>query len=298
MRVTFNSIHQEATAGLARSNDRLIEYQKQVSSGLRITKPSDDPSATATTIVERAGIATTERYTRASDSVSSRLSVVDTVLDDLINKLTAAQTAIMTARGTTATPATRDAAAQELLSLRDAVLDDLNTRFRDTYVFGGQAATTKPFQKNPDGTIAGYAGTTGEVAVDIDEHRSVTIAFNGDLIAQGADAADVFATFDAAVTAVRAGNEAGLESAMQAFQRTFSRATEMQSRVGAGQRAVDDQKLRLSETKTAMAARVSKLEHANMAEAITGMSQADAAYQAALGAAGKITRLSLMDYLR
>ena len=298
MRVTFNSIHQDATAGLARANERLMDYQKQVSTGLRISKPSDDPSATATTIVERAGIATTERYTRAADSVGSRLSVVDTVLDDLINKLTAAQTAIMTARGTTATPATRDAAAQELLSLRDAVLDDLNTSFRDTYVFGGQAGTTKPFQKNPDGTIAPYAGAAGEVAIDIDEHRSVTIAFNGDAIAQGSDADDVFATFDAAVAAVRAGDEAGLESAMQAFKRTFSRATEMQSRVGAGQRAVDDQKLRLTETKTAMAARVSKLEHANMAEAITGMSQADAAYQAALGAAGKITRLSLMDYLR
>ena len=51
MRVTFNSIHQDATAGLARANERLIDYQNQVSTGLRISKPSDDPSATATTIV-------------------------------------------------------------------------------------------------------------------------------------------------------------------------------------------------------------------------------------------------------
>jgi hypothetical protein len=35
-----------------------------------------------------------------------------------------------------------------------------------------------------------------------------------------------------------------------------------------------------------------------MAEAISGMAQADAAYRAALGAAGTVTKQSLMDYLR
>jgi hypothetical protein len=35
-----------------------------------------------------------------------------------------------------------------------------------------------------------------------------------------------------------------------------------------------------------------------MAEAISGMAQADAAYRAALGAASTVTKQSLMDYLR
>ena len=36
----------------------------------------------------------------------------------------------------------------------------------------------------------------------------------------------------------------------------------------------------------------------NMAEAISGMAQANAAYRAALGAASTVTKQSLMDYLR
>ena len=35
-----------------------------------------------------------------------------------------------------------------------------------------------------------------------------------------------------------------------------------------------------------------------MADAISAMTQADAAYRAALGAAGAVTKQSLMDYLR
>jgi flagellin-like hook-associated protein FlgL len=43
--------------------------------------------------------------------------------------------------------------------------------------------------------------------------------------------------------------------------------------------------------------RLSTHEDADMAEAITGMSRADAAYQAALAALAKGSRASLMDYL-
>jgi flagellin-like hook-associated protein FlgL len=45
-------------------------------------------------------------------------------------------------------------------------------------------------------------------------------------------------------------------------------------------------------------ARISKLENADLASAITGMTQADAAYRASLGATSRMTQLSLMDYLK
>ena len=43
---------------------------------------------------------------------------------------------------------------------------------------------------------------------------------------------------------------------------------------------------------------MSKLEDVNMAEAITEMTHADAAYRAALGAVGTVSRVSLLDYLK
>ena len=46
MRVTFNAQNRNSTAGLEDSATRLMEFQRQVSTGKRIEKPSDDPSAT------------------------------------------------------------------------------------------------------------------------------------------------------------------------------------------------------------------------------------------------------------
>jgi flagellin-like hook-associated protein FlgL len=71
-----------------------------------------------------------------------------------------------------------------------------------------------------------------------------------------------------------------------------------QGRVGADLRTIDEQKIRLDELKRSSAKRMSALEDTNMAEAISEMAQADAAYRAALGAASTVTKQSLMDYLR
>jgi flagellin-like hook-associated protein FlgL len=78
----------------------------------------------------------------------------------------------------------------------------------------------------------------------------------------------------------------------------FDRVSRTQGRVGADLRTHDEQKIRLDELKRSSAKRISALEDTNMAEAISDMAQADAAYRAALGAASTVTKQSLMDYLR
>ncbi len=84
---------------------------------------------------------------------------------------------------------------------------------------------------------------------------------------------------------------------MNEFQGAFDRATAAESRVGSDMNAIDGEKSRLEEMRLAAMTRVSKLEDANLAEAISGMNRADTAYKAALGAVSTATRVSLLDYL-
>src|SRR5687768_11654522 len=99
MRITFNSQYRDAAAGIEEASTRLGEFQRQVSTGRRVEKPSDDPSASATLVTERSHLAQVEQYERAADSVSSRMTVADTVLSDIIQKISAAQSAATSARG-------------------------------------------------------------------------------------------------------------------------------------------------------------------------------------------------------
>lgn len=298
MRITAATIYRDTNASIERAAERLLEFQRQVASGKRISRPSDDPAATASAIAERNGLAGIEQYARTADSATARLSVVDAALSDLIDRLTHAQTSVLSAQGSTKTPFEREVAAQALEGVRQAVLADLNTSFRGTYVFAGANSGTPPFVAAPDGSMAPYQGSSQEVSVDVGEHREITIGFDGSRISLGGAAGDVFATLDAAIAAARAGDHAALQQAHVDLQAALDRATAVQMRVGTSLAAIDAQHVQLTERELAARARIASLEDANMAEAITGMNQADAAYRAALGAASHVTQLSLLDYLK
>lgn len=298
MRITFNSQYQDAAAALEKASAHLLETQRRVSSGRRLSRISDDPTAAATALAERSAIGQLDQYTRAADSVASRLAVVDTVLSDVVSKLTAAQSVATAARGTTLTTTQRAALAQQLGGIRDALVDDMNTTLHGRYLFSGAAVTTKPYVVTPPATVAGYAGSSNEVRADVSGGRSATIAFDGRAITQGGDAEDVFATLDQLIADVAAGNNDGIGAALTTLQRAFDRATAAQTRVGNDLSMIESQKLTLQQMKQSGNERLTNLEQVDMAEAITEMQHADAAYQASLGAIGTTSRTSLMDYLK
>jgi flagellin-like hook-associated protein FlgL len=73
--------------------------------------------------------------------------------------------------------------------------------------------------------------------------------------------------------------------------------TRTQSRVGADQVSVDESAQRVSALHLDGESRLSKQEDVNLAEAISRMTRARTAYEAALGAVGTAGRTSLLDYL-
>ena len=81
MRMTAASVYRDSIASMERTSQRLLEFQEQVQSGKRINRPSDDPDGLAAAIGERAEVAAIEQYTRTGDSVTSRLTVLDTALN-------------------------------------------------------------------------------------------------------------------------------------------------------------------------------------------------------------------------
>src|SRR5688500_9526935 len=120
MRMTFNSQFRDAQTSLDIVTQRMVEMQRQVASGKRVSQPSDDPYTAAAAVSERAQIGAIDQYERAADGVSSRLTVIDTALADMLERITAAQTAATSARGSIVSPAQREAAAMALEGIRAA----------------------------------------------------------------------------------------------------------------------------------------------------------------------------------
>jgi flagellar hook-associated protein 3 FlgL len=298
MRISFQSGFRHALADIERTSEELARRQREVSSGLRLQAPSDDPTAAVGAVSENAALGAIDRYKRAADSVGSRLTVVDTVLGDIVEKLTQAQAVATGGLGDTPTQAQREAAARELAGIRDSLFGDFNTNFRGVFVFAGTASTTQTYTKNPDGTVGAYQGNTSTIAIDIDRTSAVQITFDASTVAQGGEPRDVFAVIEALRTDILAGDTPAIETGIADLKKAFDRAVRAQTQVGTDQKALEDQRVRLTDEKLGATERLSKLTDVNMAEAISAMSRAETGYKAALGATATITRVSLMDYLR
>jgi flagellar hook-associated protein 3 FlgL len=298
MRISFQTGFRHALADIERTSEELARRQREVSSGLRLQAPSDDPTAAVGAVSENAALGAIDRYVRAADSVGARLTVVDTVLGDIVEKLTQAQAVATGGLGDTPTTAQREAAARELAGIRDALFGDFNTNFRGVYVFSGTASTTPTFQRNPDQTVGGYQGNASTIAVDIDRTSAVQVTFDGNSIARGGEARTVFEVLETLRADILAGDTPAIEAGIADLKKAFDRAVRAQTQVGTDQKALEDQRLRLSDEKLGAKDRLSKLTEANMAEAISAMARAETGYKAALGATATITRVSLMDYLR
>jgi flagellar hook-associated protein 3 FlgL len=297
MRVTFNTNYRNTADAIARNAAELASRQREVSSGKRVHVASDDPVAAAALVAERAELAVSDRYLQATDNVASRLSVVDAALGELVNQTSAAKVAALSARGSQVSDLQRQAAADQLEGIRDAVLSAINTQFRGTYLFAGDESRTRPYEKAA-GVVGTYQGGDDAIDVDIDRQTSVTVGIAGNALLQGGDAADLFTVLDDLMTAVGAGDDAGMQAGIDALDRALNRMASAQNRVGTDLSNIDSHKSQLETRRLGSQAQVSSLEDANLAESISAMNKADTAYRAALGAISSTQQLSLLDYLK
>ena len=297
LRVTFNTLFRNTMRDVQRTGSEFARAQEQVSSGRRLQQASDDPAAAVTGLREREEIRAVDRYREANDSVDSRLRVVDSVLSDIVTSLTTAQTRAAAGRTTILTPEQREAIALEIEGVREAVFTAVNTSYRGIYLFAGADTTSAPYTKT-GATVSAYQGNATEVSVDVSRTSSVAVTVDGGEMLQGAAARDLFETLDALATAVRAGDMTGIDAGLGELDAAFSRVTSVQGRVGATLSALPAEKARLDELRRASDTRRSQAEEVSLAEAISEMTRAQQAQQAALAAAGTSQRTSLLDYLR
>ncbi|MGE0039796.1 MAG: hypothetical protein AB7H88_00660 [Vicinamibacterales bacterium] len=297
MRITESTAFRQASADIQKVAEELAKRQREVTSGKRVHAPSDDPSAALGMVSEHAEIGTLDQYVRTADSAAARLSIVDSVMSDMVVKLEQASATLTTAQGSTISQTQRDALVAELTGIRDSIYTSMTTQFRGAYLFSGTNTTASPYTRTGS-TIGAYAGNAQTASMDIDRQNTVQVTWDGDAVMKGGAANDLFTTFANMLTAVAAGDSTGMQAAADELKEAHTRVTRVQSLVGTDLASIEDKRAVLSTARLAAESRLSATEDTNMVDAITKMTQAESAYQAALTSTARIGRLSLLDYLK
>ena len=124
----------------------LADAQRRVASGLRVSRPSDDPVAAAGILQSSSGLRALTQYRSNLETGQSRLAIEDSVLDQTTNSLIRAKELAISQLNVNATGATRDATNEEVNGIIDFVKNLANTQLNRSYLFGGQYADSPPYQ--------------------------------------------------------------------------------------------------------------------------------------------------------
>ncbi|MBF5083147.1 flagellar hook-associated protein FlgL [Quadrisphaera sp. INWT6] len=139
-RVTHRSIQESSLARLQGNLATMGLLQAQISSGKKITKPSDDPAGTVSSLAVRQQLRLNDQYQVQGQDGLSWLNAQDTALQTVSSQLRAARTLVVGALNEGyVTDGTRTATSVELDGIAATVLSLANTQYQGRSIFAGTA---------------------------------------------------------------------------------------------------------------------------------------------------------------
>jgi len=293
MRVTDKMIFQNAAANAAKSRDRAQTAMQQVSTGMRVVHPGDDPTVAAMMVrgqqtVDRMN-AISQNASRAGDEVDA----ADSALQSLGDVLARARELAVQMGNDSYSATDRAGAATEIDGLVQQAVTLMNTNVNGRYIFGGNKDQTAPFD-----AAGNYNGDTAvrqvEVAPGVLEDSSV----RADVAVKGVGGGvDIFATLQSLSTALKTNNGDAIRGSLTDLTTSTTQVTTTLAHVGAMGDAFATAQTLAKSTSDATTKDVANQSEADVIESSSQLALANSALNATLTAAAQSFNLSLVNKL-
>jgi flagellar hook-associated protein 3 FlgL len=158
-RVSDSLVRQRLLTQLQSDELALFRLQNAVSTGRRISSPSEDAPAAQRAISLQSLLERKKQAQTNLETNQSFLAASDAALSAVSGVLADVRGAAVSVADSISTPAAKQAVAQQVDRAIQQLVDTANQRFRDRYLFAGTQSTGRPFE--PDGDLVRYNGNEG-----------------------------------------------------------------------------------------------------------------------------------------
>ncbi|HEY2321056.1 MAG TPA: flagellar hook-associated protein FlgL [Solirubrobacteraceae bacterium] len=301
MRITTQMTTTGVLANINNVQQQLANTQQQLSTGLSINQPSDNPYGASLAIQLKNDLAGLGNYQSSVTDGTAWASAADTSLTNVMSMLQRAQELTVQASNGDESSTDLSSTADEIDQLAEAMKQEANAQYNGQYIFSGTATNTQPYTTSTGDT---FQGNTGAVTRTIgpSANLQVNVDVSG-LLGSGTGAADgkLLDTLRSIASDMRSGNSAGVadlsSNQLGNLQNSLNSLEQLQANVGAVQNRLSLAGTRIEGLQNSDTAALSNDEDVNMAQAVTTFSNEQAAFTAALRAGANIVQSSLMDFL-
>jgi flagellar hook-associated protein 3 FlgL len=298
----INSINPSADSFLVdinRLQARSERAQRQLSSGLRVSRPSDDPGQVANILQLSSDIARNDQIGVNLNRVKAEVDGGSQALSSAVSILE--QVNVLGAQGSNfnQTAQTRAGLAEQVQNLLRQLVTISNTNVGGRYVFSGDADGAPPYSVDL-ATATGatpYAGSAATRQVEDPRGGTFAVSQSAQQIFDTPGGASVFGAANSLRVALQANDQAGITAAVTSLRAAHDQLSQSLSYYGSIQNEVDNG---ISQAKTIglrLLTDLSALRDADITSASLELNEAKLGLDTAFSARARVPRTSLFDFL-
>jgi flagellar hook-associated protein 3 FlgL len=293
MRVTQNMLSNNMLRHISQSYERMGKTQDQLSTGKKISRPSDDPVVAMKGMTYRTNLTEVEQYKRNLSEAYNWMDNSDAALDKATNVMQRIRELTVQASNGTLEESQKAMIGKEVGQLKEHLASIANTQVAGKYIFNGNDTTNKPVTI-AGGTVTGVSINGNPVKIEMSKGIEVAVninptrVFNTDLFGDVTDLED----------ALNGNNNMSIDDFLDKIDNNIDNLVAERAELGARYNRVELIDARVGEQEVIAHRILSDNEDADIERVITDLKMQESVHRAALSVGSRIIQPTLMDFLR
>jgi flagellar hook-associated protein 3 FlgL len=170
MSQTTTNIYNNVIYGLRLNTDAMARLQEQVSTGAKVNRASDDPSAAYSILTLNSQGKSLQNYIDNLSNVSDTLELSSTIVSNITSYLAEVKSKLTQVASGTYGQQSREIIAESINNVLEQIASLANTKNLNQYMFGGADTASAPYviqRTNGEITAVTYQGSTDERDVEV-----------------------------------------------------------------------------------------------------------------------------------
>lgn len=227
MRITENMRFSTVQRSLASLRSRHAELVNQISTGRRVSAPSDDPSTAATLMRLGARAARTADYQKTISTVRADVSLTESHLAQASGLMVRANELAIQGANDTLSAQDRAAIAAEVGALQEQLVSTGNARGERGFLFSGSQVGTPALS-----STGGFQGDDNDHQVEISPGVFTRVSVSGAEAFTAAGGTDAYAALESLRLALLSNDSAQISSALPGLEASRGQIVSAQGQAG------------------------------------------------------------------
>jgi flagellar hook-associated protein 3 FlgL len=300
VRVTQSMLNQNMIFNLNKNNKALEKFQEQMSSGKKISKPSDDPVTAVRGMFNRTVLSEIEQYKRNIDDGISWMTVTDEALNEVTTVLQRVRELAVQGLSATNDINGRYAIADEINQLKEQLGGIANSQIAGKYIFAGTDVKTPPYRV--DSAVANSSeafrnANLEKIELQVGHTNSVQINVFGKNVFNNDGNGGIFKVLEDIVADYNSGNSSKTDY-LTRLDKQMDNLLQERSELGARMNRMELSLSRIDGLEISTTRLLSKEEDVDISKVIVDLKAQENVQRSALSVGARIIQPSLLDFLR